>query len=659
VPSLIHELNIFWDTSMSQETVLLAVQAFIKSHPDFPDDYFQTKHRANTGRFGKKVYLSKIGNGWKLVELNYIQRFFRRSLLILSFGAIKLYGDLYLNRTKLFMQPNANVSTFSNKAISLYEGLMSKAFGLGKAPANSRTNIKKDNLWVRSESNASFFHESQSFNKQQTLLMQIIDKERIEKNNKVRLTMQKTVVAIAQKHYKSLFQGIDQLTNNQRSSLIHLLNADTKLSLGIWNGVMYHGKSFQQSTIENVRSWIPGIINALSLEQLKVACKDNKFWEVIELFPHEVGTALSLEQWKCMLKYKPDAELIVKLMLQFPVDNLLYDKLLLAAGKIPIDFGKELGIQMLISRLGRYLVDKQDKRSIDVLTKGLKIAPRKSVTAITMFNTSNKTESPSVSAAPIRLLPLVNVVARATTSQWENEKFNQVANDLRNTVTDLKNAQLLFWELLPRFSSVDNKELSRCKQCLVFLIRYYPASVFPQMDDLSETEIQQFLTAIELTDAALITGVWDNLMLGASEFGFNNESMATTKAQRVLKYVTPQQLSACVNDNKLWAVLRHYSDLVGNTFSAQHFKVLAPNMNEPVTMAKIIADLPLNNDLVDKLAAICPYMTRNASLEMQMSSKIYWVSANINKNWAQDLQKMVDVALGVTLENSCSSSLNL
>ena len=74
-------------------------------------------------------------------------------------------------------------------------------------------------------------------------------------------------------------------------------------------------------------------------------------------------------------------------------------------------------------------------------------------------------------------------------------------------------------------------------------------------------------------------------------------------------------------------------------------------MNDPAILAKVISDLPMNKDLGDKLAVICPYMVKNAVLELQMTSKITWYSANIDKGRALELQKMVNDALAVKIND--------
>ncbi len=496
-----------------------------------------------------------------------------------------------------------------------------------------------------------------TFDDQPQSLMEIINKESPDNNPAVRETLQKKFLAIAKVSYKDLFHNLDQMTNEQRASLVRLLSLDVKLSLGIWNGVMHHGKAFQLSTREHVRSWIPTIIQALSLEQLIEACNDTKFWEVVDLFPEQVGAVLSLDQWKCIIEHNKESDSIVKLMLSLPVNEMLYDKLLVACGRIPIDFGKELGMKMLISKLNRYLKAHKDERSTDVLTKALRKAPPR----IVLPPRLNRKEHHSLTEPHIHLAKTgenlsrpasfsisMPPASRPATPQWKDEEFCNVVKNLSQNVDTLEKAKMFFWGVSDRFSKEADTEVQNlCQKSLNYLIRYYPASVFGQIDRLNEFELQRFLMVLEQTDPALIVGIWDALMASSRELGFSNELFARNKAQRVLKYVSPQQLAACISEDKLWAVLRHYSDLAGLLFSAEHLKILAPHMKEAFVLAKIVSDLPLDDDLGDKLAVICPFMIKDPMLEMQMAAKIRWYGTHINKNKARELQNVIDDAMDV------------
>jgi hypothetical protein len=687
---------------MSQSTILLAIKEFVDTHPSFPEDYFSTSHRMATGFWGNKVYLVREENGWALVELNFLHLLMRQFSSILNLGHFESYGNIAMNSFRSEMHPLPYDENISNQVKHLYEGLMTKALGPDRAWTDKVNNDLGDLFDEQSQpliehSNRESLVEIDSTDEQSPLLMkrinqekpveidivdkrskpvmepinqesqvetdaidmeplslmEILNKESQEKNSAVRNIMQKKTLAIAKANYKDFFHNIDQMTNEQRASLIRLLSSDVKLSLGIWNGIMHHGKAFQLSTREKVSTWILTIIQALTLEQLKEACKDSKFWEVVGLFHTEVGAALSLEQWTCIIENNKESDLIVKLMLSLPVNELLYDKLLVACGRIPIDFGKELGMKMLISRLNRYLKAQKDERSTDVLTQALKKAPPRMVTAPTPLNNKapHSVTQPNLRLTAEKELPrpasvYVTPVKHPRPPQWKDEDFYNTVNNLSQNVGNLEKAQILFWQLLGRFlKEANTEEQNHCQKSLKYLIRYYPDSVFGQIDGLNEHELQLFLTALEQTDPALIIGVWDALMGSARELGFSNELFARNKAQRILKHVSPQQLAASVFEDKLWAVLRHYSDLAGLLFSAAHLKVLVPGMRNPEILAKIISDLPLNDDLGDKLAVICPHMVKDTMLEMQMAAKILWYSAHVNKNEASELQRIIDGAL--------------
>ncbi|MCL9684397.1 hypothetical protein [Legionella maioricensis] len=703
---------------MPQSTILLAIKEFVDTHPDFPADYFNAEHRATTGFFGTKVYLVKEENGWTLAELNYLHLLVRQFSSILTFGYLKLYGNIDMNNFQSEIQPLPYETDISDKTRRLYEDLMTKALGPDAAwvdEINSATSdtfdeqsplliepikeIQEKIVPVDQQSQTlmeSISEESQeetntvdapqalmddvtseeqeeiaTIDEQPLSLMQIINKERQEKNVAVRKVMENKVLAIAKADYKNLFHGIDQMTNEQRASLVRLLSPDVKLSLGIWNGVMHHGKAFQLSARENVRTWIPAIIQALSLEQLTEACNDIKFWEVVDLFPEQVGTVLSLQQWTCIIENNKKSDSIVKLMLALPVDEMLYDKLLVACGRVPIDFGKELGMSMLISKLNRYLKAHKDERSTEVLTRAMKRPPSRRVT-VSVSTPLNRKDHRSLTQPNLHLIkektPSRTVSFITPTNitsanyprppQWEDGEFYHVVNNLSQNVDNLKKAKILFWQLLERFPKEAGAEAQDlCQRSLKYLIRHYPPSVLEQMDGLNEVELQRFLTILEQTDAALIVGVWDSLMASARELGFSNELFARNKAQRILKHVSPQQLAASVSEDKLWAVLGHYPDLAGLLFTAEHLKILAAHRKAPMILAKIIADLPLNHDLGDKLAVICPHMVKDPMLEMQIAAKIRWYSANINKTKASELQRVIDEAGGVQEMDENSSTV--
>lgn len=326
--------------TMAYQTIMAAIKAYIDQHPNTPANYFQKKPRVAVGWFNKKIYLVKQHNGWELKALNSWQLAWRRMLLILTFGQYDCYGNISLRSFHRDVKRTV-VAHCTQTIQKLFQGLITLAeqFAQTKLEKVTKTHDQRD--MVRAE----------SFKVHESTMLSIIDDEPHEKNAHTRLTLQHNLITLGHRHYKVLFHAIDKMTHQQRTSLVRLLSSDVTLSLGIWTGVMHYGKSFQQSTREQVRTWIPGLIQALSIDQFTAACLDAKFWEVVELFPTEVSCALSLAQWQALVDTRIDSALVLKIMLKLPVDESLYGKLLYAAQGIAFDAKDELGIKMLINQL--------------------------------------------------------------------------------------------------------------------------------------------------------------------------------------------------------------------------------------------------------------------------------------------------------------------
>lgn len=355
-------------------TIILAIKAYIKQHPHVPDNYFHTPHRRNTGWFGNKIYLVRENNSWLLRELNFFQLALRKALLIVTFGFYDYYGDISMRRFKSLMQ-SENQGNCTTQVQKLYTGLMKSAARFGTPWKDKTPKLKENTVWIHTN----------SLKEQHTLIMEMINSEPHTHHAAMYAEMQKKMVAIGHAHYKTLFHSIDRMSPQQRASLVRLLNNDVKLSLGIWTGIMHHAKTFQQSTRENVRGWIEDFIHALSIDQWRAACQDAKFWEVVGLFPSEVSAALSVQQWQCMIEQQTDSELVLKIMLKLPVDDALYDKLLLAANRLTFEFREELGMRMLINQLRDHLKSTHSNRSIDALENAFKVATKNAAPATMRF----------------------------------------------------------------------------------------------------------------------------------------------------------------------------------------------------------------------------------------------------------------------------------
>lgn len=635
---------------MPANTILDAIKEFIDVHPDCPENYFDVKK--TYGFFNKKIYLSRQGDVWKLVELSAFNLMIRKIISLLSWGTITTYGDIEPDSFKHDIYPVSNDESYSVKIKHLYESLIAKLLGEGRAwvkvspPCEIAPHVSVETPELVSV---------EVFLPQDLSCTDILNAEPQINNELVRQEMQKRIIAIAKKQYQELFHSINHMTDDQRASLIRLLNADTSLSLGIWDGIMHHGKEFQLSSREKVHSWIPAIIKALSIDQLKAAVVDNKFWAVVDLFFAEIGPALSVAQWTCIIENNTHAELLVKLMLSLPIDDSLYDKLEVACGKVPVDLKNELGMSMLISKLGRFLKDSQDDRTTEILSQRLKQAPKKptiarpklishaswSVPGSNVPKLSITARSVSVSAINV---PAVIKTPRPVTADWDHQTFTQTIENLAQHIDSFEKAKTLFWVILERFIA-HQEDKALCQKALKYLIRHYPDSVFGQIDLMTEHELQCIIASINTIDPFAIVGLWDTLMADSSKFGFTNETMAINKVKRVLKYITTEQLTASRDDNKLWALLRHHSNSAANSFGAGHLKILASTMKDPSTLAKIVSNLPLDNELGDKLAAILPHVISDSALEMQVTAKILWYRTHVDRSRAEALQNILDERL--------------
>ncbi len=645
---------------MPHKTVLLAVKEFVDTHKDFSEDYFSTEHRPTIGFFNSKVYLSKVATGWQLVELNPVQIFMHRLTSIISFGFYQGYGSIAMSSFKSEMLPSPKDESIGSKIKRLYEALMTKALGRDKAWTTKIDNSKTDlDIDDRTTSYATDNKKDDPIFKNPVSLTEMIDRESYETNPEIRAFMQKKVHEIALNDYKNFFHSIDEWTNTQRASIVRLLSNDTKLSLGIWDGVMHHGKAFDMSTREYVRTWIRDLIRALSLEQLKIACSSVKFWEVVGLFPEEMGAVLSVEQWQSIIDNNKDADLIGRVMLTLPVDDLLYDKLLMACGKIPIDFGKEFAMNNLIIRLSRYLKENNDSRPIKVLTDALKKAPVRKAPlqrASTVATITTRRDTTYTRAASSYIPPTVQeaIPTHSSEPQWGEEEFADVASNLEQRVKSKEEAKTFFWEVLCRFATPD---WSLPQASLKYLIRHYPESVFGQIDDMSGQEFKGFMVVLEQTQPKSVVGVFDSLMTSTKQLGFSNELFARNKAHRILECMTPELLKACITEDKLRAALEHYADIAGSTFGKYHLQIIASKMNNPFVLSKIVSNFPLDENLGDRLAVICSHMVKDDKLLLQVKAKLIWLGINVDKNRANDLDSMIERVLNpITEEDEVSGN---
>lgn len=616
---------------MLHKSILYALKEYIDLHPDTSEFYFK---KSKNEFLETKIYLTRIHDHWDFIQLNALQRFMHKTLLILSFGYYELYGTLDLNRLKPYIKRESYDRSFSDKVIRIYENLLTKIFG------GSEDLIDEDTQSSVEESQSSVEESTQSYDHMSQI--ELLKHSITEKNHENIKLIQRIIISAARTNPFELFGKLDEMSDDERISLVRILSLDLKCTEALWNGIMTHGKAFQLSTRLEVARWLPSIIRTLTLDQIKASSNNFKFWAVVDDFIKEFSSSLSIEQWECIVNNNPNNELLGKLMINFPVDGLLYDKLKIACGKIPIDFGKEFTMVTLLSNLKRYQERHNDHRSLDDLKKAINKAPKKQ-----QLLQKAKTEprfKVQLQTAPIyRTQSLVEVhkVTRPSQSKWVGELFDQALNNPKIIDTS-EEASSFFWawiEKLPLSNEGDNQE--KFKICLSYLIRHYPNSVFDNIDEFKADELSYFLKTLETTKASYIVHVWDSIIKSAKELSFTDQQFARNKAQRILNHVSPQLIAGAVSSDKLWAVLRYYPDLAGQVFSKSHIELLAESMMDTEVLAKMVTHIPHDKDLGEKLKMICIYMVPCPVLELSMNVKISWYSQNVDEKEATELSQII------------------